>query len=86
MRTQTIGIFIEHVKGQVVISRPGICLISDTHSDILAAICQLQQGSGIHDPSWPDVRSRWYMRYMVAHFYVHFKNNDLMNLFKMSCG
>jgi hypothetical protein len=30
--------FLKHVKGQVVGSRPDVCLISDRHYDILAAI------------------------------------------------
>jgi hypothetical protein len=69
----------------VVGSRPDICLISDRHSGILAAIRQLKEGSDTHIPVWPDVRNRWCMRHMGANFYNHFRNKDLMNLFKRLC-
>ena len=35
---------------------------------------------------WLDVQNRWCMRHMAANFYEHFKNKDLMNLFKRLCN
>src|SRR5438105_6198268 len=78
--------FIEHVKLHVVAARPDVCLISDRHSGLLAAIRELQQGRGTEPLKWADVRNRWCMRYMGANFYDHFKNRDLMVLFKRLCG
>src|SRR5438105_14772666 len=56
------------------------------HSGILAAIRQLQQGHGTEHPKWADVRNKWCMRHMGANFYDHFKNKDLMVLFKRLCA
>ena len=78
--------FLERVKDHVVGARPDVCLISDRHSGILAAIRQLQQGHGTEHPKWADVRNRWCMRHMGANFYDHFKNKDLMVLFKRLCA
>ena len=74
--------FLECVKLHVVAARPDICLISDRHSGLLAAIRELQQGRGTEHPKWADVRNRWCMRHMGANFFDHFKNKDLMVLFK----
>ncbi|WVZ82417.1 hypothetical protein U9M48_029683 [Paspalum notatum var. saurae] len=52
---------------------------------LLAAIEELQRGSGTEPPIWPDVRSRWCIRHMGANFYDHFKNKDLMDMFKRLC-
>src|SRR6266511_952872 len=78
--------FLERVKDHVVGARPDVCLISDRHSGILEAIRQLQQGHGTEHPKWADVRNRWCMRHMGANFYNHFKNKDLMVLFKRLCA
>src|SRR5438105_11636047 len=78
--------FLEHVKDHVVGARPDVCLISDRHSGILAAIRELQQGRGTEHPKWADVWNRWCMRHMGANFYDHFKNKDMMVLFKRLCA
>ena len=70
------------MKFHVVAAHPDVCLISDRHSGILAAIRELQQGCGTEPPKWADVRNRWCMRHMGANFYDHFKNKDLMVLLK----
>jgi transposase-like protein len=77
--------FLERVKTQVG-CRPDVCLISDRHFGIWAAIHQLNTGSGTHAPLWPSVQSRWCMRHMAANFYSHFNNKDLMNLFNRLCS
>ena len=41
---------------------------------------------GTEPPKWPDVRNRWCIRHMGANFYDHFKNKDLMDLFKRLCA
>ncbi|WVZ55652.1 hypothetical protein U9M48_006286 [Paspalum notatum var. saurae] len=78
--------FLERVKAQVVSSRSNVCLISDRHAGILDAIEKLQHGSGTCPPIWPDVHSRWCMRHLAANFHDHFKNKDLMVLFKRLCS
>jgi len=78
--------FLEHVKLHVVAARPDVCLISDRHSALLAAIRELQQGCGTENPKWANVRNRWCMRHMGANFCDHFKNKDLMILFKSLCA
>ena len=78
--------FLERVKRHVVAERPDVCLISDRHSGLLAAIDELQLGLGTEAPIWPDVRNRWCIRYMGANFYDHFKNKDLMDMFKRLCN
>ena len=78
--------FFERVKAQVVSSRSNICLIIDRHAEILDAIEKLQHGTGAFPPIWPDVHSRWCMRHLAANFHDHFKNKDLMDLFKRLCS
>ena len=46
----------------------------------------MQHGRGTEHPIWADVRNRWCMRHMGTNFYDHFKNRDLMLLFKMLCA
>ena len=65
----------------VIVGRPNVCLISDRHAGLLAAIRQLQEGSPFSPPIWPDVVSRWCVRHMTANFYERFKNKDLMIFF-----
>ena len=74
------------MKLHVVAARPDVCLVSDRHSGLLAAIRKLQQGRGTEHPKWADVRNRWSMSHMGANFYDHFKNKDLMVLFKRPCS
>ena len=78
--------FLERVKTRVVSCRLDVYLISDRHSVILVTIHQLKTGSSTHALLWPGVHSRWCMRHMTVNFYSHFKNKDLMNLFKRLCG
>ena len=73
--------FLECLKNHVIAGRPNVCLISDRHVGLLAAIRQLQEGSTFSPPIWQDVVSRWCVRHMAANFYERFKNKDLMNLF-----
>ena len=77
--------FLERVKVHVVAARLDVCLISDRHAGLLQAILKLQGGTGTTPPIWPDVRNRWCVRHMGANFYDHFKNKDLMNMFKRLC-
>ena len=77
--------FLERLKNHVVVGRPNVCLISDIHAGLLAAIRQLQEDSPFSPPIWPDVVSRWCVGHMAANFYERFKNKDLMNLFKRLC-
>ena len=77
--------FLERLKIHVVAGRPNVCLISDRHAGLLAAIKQPQEGSQFSPPIWPDVVNRWRVRHMAANFYERFKNKDLMNLFKRLC-
>ena len=74
--------FLQLVKQHVVGGRNNICLINDRHVGILQAINTLQNGSDTFLPAWPDVHNRWCMRHMDANFHEHFKNKDLMDLFK----
>jgi len=74
--------FLQLVKQHVVGGRNNICLINDRHVGILQAINTLQNGSDTFLPAWPDVHNRWCMRHMDANFHKHFKNKDLMDLFK----
>ena len=69
------------MKIHVIARRPDACLISDRHAGLLASIRQLHEGSRGQPPLWPDVVSRWCIRYMSANFYEHFKYKELMNLF-----
>ncbi|WVZ89110.1 hypothetical protein U9M48_035563 [Paspalum notatum var. saurae] len=78
--------FLERVKAHVVSLRSNVCLISDRHAGILDAIEKLQYGSGASPPIWPNVHSRWCMRHLAANFHDHFKNKDLMDLFKRLCS
>ena len=55
--------FVERVKIHVVTGRPDVCLISDRHADLLAAIKQLHEGSRGQPPLWPDVVSRWCIKH-----------------------
>ena len=57
--------FLECLKNHVVAGRPNVCLISDRHAGLLAAIRQLQEGSTFSPPIWPDVVSRWCVRHML---------------------
>ena len=75
--------FLERVKIHVVAARPDVCLISDRHADLLAAIRQLNEKSRGQPPLWPDVVSMWCIRHMGANFYERFKNKEIMNLFKV---
>ena len=77
--------FLERVKWHVVAERPGVCLISDRHSGLLAAIEGMQKGSNRGPAIWPDVRNRWCIRHMGVNFYERFKNQDPINLFKRLC-
>ena len=77
--------FLERVKIHVVAARPEVCLISESHAGLLAAIRQLHEESRGQPPLWPDVVSRWCIRHMSANFYERFKNKELMNLFKRLC-
>ncbi|WVZ92841.1 hypothetical protein U9M48_038879 [Paspalum notatum var. saurae] len=74
--------FLERVKAQVVSSRSNVCLISDEHAEILEAIDKFKHGSGASPPTWPNVHHRWCMRHLATNFHDHFKNKDLMDLFK----
>ena len=47
--------FFERVKIHVVAARPDVCLISDRHASLLAAIRQLHEGSRGQPPLWTDV-------------------------------
>jgi len=78
--------FLQHLKNRVVAARPNVCLISDRNAGLLAAIIRLQEGSASEPPIWTDVRHRWCIRHMAANFYDHFKNKDLMDLFKLLCA
>ena len=78
--------FLERLKNHVVVGRSNVCLISDRHPGLLAAIRQLQEGSPFSPPIWPNVVSRWCVRHMAINFYERFKNKDLMNLFKRLCA
>jgi len=73
--------FLQRVKMHVVCNRPNVCLISDRHGGILAAIRQLKE-EGV----WPDVHNRWCMRHMGANFHEHFKSKELVKVFKNLCG
>jgi hypothetical protein len=77
--------FLERVKMYVVSGRPNVCLISDRHAGLLQAIKQLQSGKGSDPPIWHDVQNRWCIRHMGTNFYDHFKNKELMLLFKRLC-
>jgi len=77
--------FLERVKVYVVAARPDVCLMSDRHAGLLQAILKLQGGTGTTPPLWPDVQNRWCIRHMGANFYDHFKNKNLMNMFKRLC-
>jgi len=66
----------------VVVGRSNVCLISDWHVGILQAINTLQNGGDTFPPAWKDVHNWWCMRHMGANFHDHFKNKDLMDLFK----
>ena len=77
--------FLQRVKYNVVARRPNVCLISDRHAGLLAAIEELQSGSETSPPIWPDVRNRWCVRHMGANFFDRFKNKDIMDLFKRLC-
>jgi hypothetical protein len=77
--------FLERVKVHVVATRPDVCLISDRHTCLLQSILKLQGGTATTPPLWPDVQNRWCIRHMGANFYDHFKNKDLMNMFKRLC-
>ena len=77
--------FLERVKTHVVAARPNMCLISDRNSGLLAAIKILQEGNGIAQPIWPDVQNKWCIRHMGANFHEHFKNRELMQMFKRLC-
>src|SRR5207237_7482771 len=50
------------------------------------AIREQQQGRGTEHPIWANIQNRWCMRHMGANFYDHFKNRDLMLLFKRLCA
>ena len=55
--------FLERVKIQIVAARLDVCLISDRHAGLLAAIRQLHEESRGQPPLWPDVGSRWCIRH-----------------------
>ena len=84
-KTESWYWFKERLKNHVVAGMANVCLISDRHTGLLAAIRQLQEGSQFSSPIWPDVVNMWCVRYMAANFYERFKNKDLMNLFKRLC-
>ena len=44
--------FFERLKNHVVAERSNVCLISDRHAVLLAAIRQLQEGSPFSPPIW----------------------------------
>jgi hypothetical protein len=68
--------FLECVKVQVFGTQPDVCLISNKHLVILVVVLQLQRGLGTHVPLWPNVQSRWSVRYMITNFCAQFKNKD----------
>ena len=76
---------LERVKIHVVAAMLDVCLISDRHAGLLAAIRQLYEGSRGQPPLCPDMVSRWCIRHMGNYFYERFKNKELMNLFKRLC-
>ena len=73
------------MKVHVVAARSDVCLISDRHAGLLQSIIKLQGKTATTPPLWPDVQNRWCIRHMGANFYDHFKNKDLMNMFKRLC-
>ena len=74
--------FLQLVKQHVVVGRSNVCLISDRHVGILQAINTLQNGGDTFPPAWQGVRNWWCMRHMGANFHDHFKNKDLIDMFK----
>ena len=65
-----------------------VCLIHDRHKGILQVIDDIQNGSTERRRTalWPDLKSRWFMRYMGANFHSQFKNKTLIKLFKRLCS
>ena len=77
--------FLQRVKTHVVVGWPNMCLISDRNSGLLAAIKLLQEENGMTHPIWPDVQNKWCIRHMGVNFHEHFKNRELMQMFKRLC-
>ena len=68
--------FLSLVKAHIVGNRPNVCLISDRHAGIIAAIERHLASD------WPDLHSRFCLRHMGANWHDHCRNKDLMDLFK----
>ena len=80
--------FLQRLKMAVVQDRPNVCVIHDRHPGLLKAILDMKYGCAERGvaASWTDIQSRWCMRHLGANFYSHFKNKQLMNLFKRLCS
>jgi hypothetical protein len=59
-----------------------VCVIHDRHKGILQAINGMKEGSTERHraPLWPDVKSRWCVKYMKANLHIQFKNQTLAKL------
>jgi transposase-like protein len=80
--------FLEKSKHMVVGDVSHVCVIHDRHKGILQTISGIKEGSEEFNKAvqWPDVHSRWCMRYMGANFHSQFKNKELTQLFKRLCS
>lgn len=80
--------FLERLKLLVVRDRPDVCVLHDRHAGILKAVEIMQEGDTEHGrfALWPDLKNRWCMRHLGANFYSHFKNKNLVKLFKRLCN
>jgi hypothetical protein len=69
------------------VARCSIKMLYEAYSDwYIGYYTLMKQRSRTHAPLWPDVQSRCCMRHIAIDFYAHFKNMDLMNLFKGLCS
>jgi hypothetical protein len=80
--------FLERLKLMVVEDVSDVCVIHDRHKGTLQAISDIKEGSQerYRAAQWPDVHSRWCMRYMGENFHSQFKNKELTKLFKRLCS
>jgi transposase-like protein len=80
--------FLERLKQMVVGDVSGVCVIHDRHKGILQAINDIKEGSEECNRAtqWPDVHSRWCLRYMGANFHSQYKDKELTQLFKCLCS
>lgn len=61
------------VKRVVVGQRGNVCVLHDRHADLLYDVDTLQKGEDAY-VHWPDLYSRWCMRYLCANFHRQFKS------------